>query len=75
MCGITGSVGARPGVRTVVDTLRRLEDRGYDSAGVAEGQEQEAVKAAGKRSALEAERARGCEIDQPRSLAKSVTVE
>ena len=35
MCGITGYVGPRPAVRTVVDMLRRLEYRGYDSAGVA----------------------------------------
>ena len=35
MCGITGYVGERPGVRTVIDMLRRLEYRGYDSAGVA----------------------------------------
>ena len=35
MCGITGYVGPRPGVRTVIDMLRRLEYSGYDSAGVA----------------------------------------
>jgi glucosamine--fructose-6-phosphate aminotransferase (isomerizing) len=35
MCGIVGYVGARPAVDVVVEGLRRLEYRGYDSAGVA----------------------------------------
>ncbi|HYN95375.1 MAG TPA: glutamine--fructose-6-phosphate transaminase (isomerizing) [Pilimelia sp.] len=35
MCGIVGYVGARPALGIVVDGLRRLEYRGYDSAGVA----------------------------------------
>ncbi len=35
MCGIVGYVGPRPCVDIVVDGLRRLEYRGYDSAGVA----------------------------------------
>ncbi|HVU74819.1 MAG TPA: glutamine--fructose-6-phosphate transaminase (isomerizing) [Mycobacteriales bacterium] len=35
MCGIVGYVGAKPAVDVVVDGLRRLEYRGYDSAGVA----------------------------------------
>ena len=35
MCGIVGYVGPRPGLEVVVDGLRRLEYRGYDSAGVA----------------------------------------
>jgi glucosamine--fructose-6-phosphate aminotransferase (isomerizing) len=35
MCGIVGYVGARPALQLVVDGLRRLEYRGYDSAGVA----------------------------------------
>lgn len=36
MCGITGYVGGREGsVRLVLDNLKRLEYRGYDSAGVA----------------------------------------
>lgn len=62
MCGITGYVGPRPGVRTVIDMLRRLEYRGYDSAGVAvaganqpgtDPDDVEIVKAAGKLSVLE----------------------
>src|SRR5512134_2559238 len=35
MCGIVGYVGPRPCVDIVVGGLRRLEYRGYDSAGVA----------------------------------------
>ena len=35
MCGIIGYVGQRPVVPILVDGLRRLEYRGYDSAGLA----------------------------------------
>jgi len=35
MCGIVGYVGAKSGLDVVIDGLRRLEYRGYDSAGVA----------------------------------------
>jgi len=35
MCGIVGYVGRRPALEVVVDGLRRMEYRGYDSAGVA----------------------------------------
>jgi glutamine---fructose-6-phosphate transaminase (isomerizing) len=35
MCGIVGYAGARPALGIVIDGLRRLEYRGYDSAGVA----------------------------------------
>jgi len=35
MCGIIGYVGARPVVPILIDGLRKLEYRGYDSAGVA----------------------------------------
>jgi len=35
MCGIVGYVGEQDAVRVLVDGLRRLEYRGYDSAGVA----------------------------------------
>jgi glutamine---fructose-6-phosphate transaminase (isomerizing) len=35
VCGIVGYVGAKPALDVVMDGLRRLEYRGYDSAGVA----------------------------------------
>src|SRR5512133_3076299 len=35
MCGIVGYVGSRPCVELIVAGLRKLEYRGYDSAGVA----------------------------------------
>src|SRR5437899_2280886 len=35
MCGIVGYTGKRPSVQLLMDGLRRLEYRGYDSAGVA----------------------------------------
>jgi len=35
MCGIIGIVGAKPVQERLIDSLKRLEYRGYDSAGVA----------------------------------------
>ncbi len=35
MCGIIGILGSEPVAASIVDALRRLEYRGYDSAGVA----------------------------------------
>ena len=35
MCGIVGYVGSRETARVLIDGLRRLEYRGYDSAGIA----------------------------------------
>ncbi|HTF41589.1 MAG TPA: hypothetical protein VK754_13465, partial [Propionibacteriaceae bacterium] len=35
MCGIVGYVGEKAALDVVVEGLRRLEYRGYDSAGVA----------------------------------------
>ena len=35
MCGIIGYVGTKPALPVILDGLRRLEYRGYDSAGVA----------------------------------------
>ena len=35
MCGIVGVLGRRPAAPLLLDALRRLEYRGYDSAGIA----------------------------------------
>ncbi len=35
MCGIVGVLGARPAAPLLLDALKRLEYRGYDSAGIA----------------------------------------
>ena len=35
MCGIVGAVAERPVNKILVEGLKRLEYRGYDSAGVA----------------------------------------
>jgi glucosamine--fructose-6-phosphate aminotransferase (isomerizing) len=35
MCGIVGYIGAKPVVPLILDGLKRLEYRGYDSAGIA----------------------------------------
>src|SRR5487761_2660756 len=35
MCGIIGVIGARPATPLLIEALRRLEYRGYDSAGIA----------------------------------------
>lgn len=55
MCGIFGYVGPQNGVDVVLNGLKRLEYRGYDSAGIAGIQNQKLVscKEVGKLSALE----------------------
>src|ERR1700709_885977 len=35
MCGIVGFIGPRPAAPVILEALRRLEYRGYDSAGIA----------------------------------------
>ena len=66
MCGIIGYAGHRPAVPVVIEGLRRLEYRGYDSAGVACVQRGELciTRAQGKLSALEEKLAK-----EPVSLA------
>jgi len=55
MCGIVGYIGPRQAGQLLLDGLRRLEYRGYDSAGIAlfNGNGLEITKAAGKLSNLE----------------------
>jgi glucosamine--fructose-6-phosphate aminotransferase (isomerizing) len=55
MCGIVGYVGPRIATPLLIDGLKRLEYRGYDSAGVAvmNGKGVETRKAAGKIAKLE----------------------
>ncbi|HJP83303.1 MAG TPA: glutamine--fructose-6-phosphate transaminase (isomerizing) [Fimbriimonadaceae bacterium] len=50
MCGIAGYVGPRPAADIVFDQLKRLEYRGYDSAGIAlmEADQIKVLKRAGK---------------------------
>lgn len=57
MCGIFGYVGSKNAVNVVIEGLKRLEYRGYDSAGLAAVQNDQIVfcKEVGKVSALEAE--------------------
>ena len=56
MCGIIGIVGNRPVAERLLESLKRLEYRGYDSAGVAAqvGGKLERRRAAGKLRELEA---------------------
>src|SRR5215831_7083813 len=55
MCGIIGYIGPKDVVPVLIDGLRRLEYRGYDSAGVAvvRGGQVELRRSAGKLSNLE----------------------
>ncbi|QIK71394.1 glutamine--fructose-6-phosphate transaminase (isomerizing) [Propioniciclava coleopterorum] len=57
MCGIIGYVGPRNAQNVLVDALRRMEYRGYDSAGIAVEADDGLVwrKKAGKLTNLEAE--------------------
>ena len=57
MCGIIGYTGASPALSMVIESLRKLEYRGYDSAGIAltgkAGEKLIVAKRAGKLSNLE----------------------
>ncbi len=55
MCGIVGYIGSRPAIEVLLKGLRRLEYRGYDSAGVTVQQDGElrTIKKCGKVGDLE----------------------
>lgn len=56
MCGIVGYVGGRDGVGVLLEGLKRLEYRGYDSAGIAvvgEDRDIQLVRCQGKIASLE----------------------
>ena len=55
MCGIVGYAGAREAAAVLISGLRRLEYRGYDSAGVAilSGGHAQVLRCRGKLAALE----------------------
>ena len=64
MCGIVGYVGHRDCLPILIEGIKRLEYRGYDSAGVAveDGTGLKVVKAAGKIRSLEAKLQTGAPV-------------
>jgi len=67
MCGIVGYVGRQAALKVVIDGLRRLEYRGYDSAGVALASDGELFteRRAGKLANLDAALA---DVEPPQSM-------
>jgi len=55
MCGIVGYIGDKPAAPILINSLKKLEYRGYDSAGVAvfDGSNLKVVKCKGRLSGLE----------------------
>ncbi len=67
MCGIVGYTGPNPALSKIIEGLRRLEYRGYDSAGVAliekPAMPLQVVKRAGKLANLESELVKNSEAN------------
>ncbi|MGB0397686.1 MAG: glutamine--fructose-6-phosphate aminotransferase, partial [Candidatus Puniceispirillaceae bacterium] len=55
MCGIVGYIGDQPAADIILDALKRLEYRGYDSSGIAtlEGKKIHLTRAVGKLAQLD----------------------
>ncbi|HQY28840.1 MAG TPA: glutamine--fructose-6-phosphate aminotransferase, partial [Burkholderiaceae bacterium] len=69
MCGIVGAVARRNVVPILIEGLRKLEYRGYDSAGIAiMNGSMERVRAVGRVAELEA-RTREVHADAPTGIA------
>ena len=70
MCGIAGYIGPRNGVEVVYDQLKRLEYRGYDSAGIAYPKDGhiEIVKRAGSSLSFRSFLTKPLETQESRSL-------
>ncbi len=70
MCGIVGYTGNKPAVKILLDGLKRLEYRGYDSAGFSLGGEKLlTVKAVGKVRNLEQETLKYGELSATTGIA------
>src|SRR3546814_17625038 len=71
MCGIVGFIGSRPAVPVLMEGLRRLEYRGYDSAAVAPltngsiSRRRAGGKVASLQELLEREPPEGTDSDRP----------
>ncbi len=65
MCGIVGYVGGSKAAPILLDGLKKLEYRGYDSAGIAVnlGKELKVVKAKGRLSTLSEKTGGGSDVD------------
>src|SRR5438128_1011138 len=72
MCGIFGYIGKKNAVKMALDGLRRLEYRGYDSAGIAGIKNGKILhcKEVGKISALEQEVER-CQLEIDSAIAQT----
>lgn len=78
MCGIVAYIGNKNALPILINGLRRLEYRGYDSAGAAimeVGNQNSEIRTLMQLFAYHMAVALGRDVDRPRNLAKSVTVE